>query len=188
MTTYYHQLESPTNDKLTQLVQVGRHTIHMDFQWAIASQEQLDMILRYIERMANSDPIVRSGHEYDRSYNYVLYYTDLAGVDLDTWLDSNPDLPKSLIGKSRDIQKTALYERISEMSALLPTINQYLEVLRWQVKVTTDGTHQTIAVVEPGGWFRNQDNTYAFRFMSEKAYIGREDLNKVYVEFEVYDE
>ena len=185
--TYYYKLDVDSSEtSVTQMIQAGTKTIQFDFQWAVASEEQFNLVARYLTNKANTDPLYDDG-EYDRSYDWYTYYMDLAGVDLDTWLDTNPILPHSIYGLTRSRQKSLLRLNITEAQSLQPAILLYTEVLKWQFTATVSGD-TTVGYVQPGGWYRNQDNSYSFRFLSGQTRIGKEDLSNVYIVFEVYDE
>lgn len=184
---YVYEIKQPESDHDVQLVQVGDKSIELEFQWAIASAEQLTLILRKFNTMANNDPIVRHDGTLDRSYSYLEFYYGLALKDLNEWLDTNPELPRSLAEVSRSRQLTLLQGRIELCVGMMPTVTQYIEVMRWQVRVTC-GSRSTVAVVQPGGWFQNQDESFAFRFLTSLQYVGEDDLGSVIMQFEVYDE
>lgn len=185
--TYYYKITDSTGGpRVAQNIQVGTKTIHFVFQWAVASEEQFNIIARYLTGKASNDPLY-DGEQYIREYDWYSYYISLVGKDLDKWLDAQKVLPVSLLNKSRDQQKYLLGIYIKEAIALHPAIQLYTEVLRWSFTATLD-SEATVGYIIPGGWYRNQDNTYAFRFMSGQEVIGRNDINNVYIVFEVYDE
>lgn len=170
-------------------IQVGSETVRFRFQWAIASEEQYNLIMRYIDTKTNSDPLNNDG-TYTYEYDYMAYYLNLSTMteeELDEWLDTNPVLPNSILNSVRASQILMLQKRITECLALKPVIDQYKEVLRWQFKATYKD-QVTVGFIEPGGWYRNQDPNLCFRFVSELPYIGRSDFNNVAIEFEVGNE
>ena len=77
---------------------------------------------------------------------------------------------------------------MEEVKALAPVINLYKDVLKWQFTMTCDTLPTAVGYVQPGGWYHNQDDSLAFRFVSELENIGKEDITKISIEFEVYDE
>lgn len=190
MVKYYYKFNDiPSGEtSVTKSISVGSRTITFDFQWAIASEEQCNMVLRYLVKRAESDPLV-VGKNIDRTYNWLEYYVRLSEEDLNAYLD-NPGarIPFAIKGLPRNRQIQILSYRIQEALSILSIVDQYVEVMRWQVTVSTADTDPTACFVELGGWNRNQDNHFAFRFLSGLPYIGKDNLNELYVEFEVYDE
>lgn len=172
-----------TND-----ITVGDRSIQFRFQWAVASEEQLNLLLAYIDTKMRSDPLVIEG-AYVRNYDYMNYYLGLSGKNdeqLGEWLDSHPVLPASIEKASRAAQLMMLHTRISECEALDPVLKQYREVVRWQFH-SIYNNEVNVGFIEPGGWYRSQDTGLQFRFVSELPYIGKEDFNQVTLEFEVGD-
>lgn len=191
MTSYYYNIADVDTSltTVTQIVTVGSRTLTFTFQWAVASEEQAQLVDKYLTRLAASDPLKMADGGYNREYDWYSYYIALASVDLDEWLDSDPTLPVSVLKEdTRAGQKQVLRRNISTASTLSPVILLYSETLRWQFQVTCADTDTITGLVEPGGWFRNQDSKFAFRFHSARTYIGKEDINELALEFEVYDE
>lgn len=170
-------------------IRVGNKSVLFKFQWAVASEEQYNIITQYIDTKTRSDPLDDNG-TFSYEYDYVGYYMRLAHMsdqELNDWLDTNPVLPHSVKAAERPSQLLILHNRIAESQALDPVLKQYKEVLRWQFKATYKD-QITTGYIEPGGWYRNQDPELCFRFVSELPYIGRKDFNNVMIEFEVNDE
>ena len=185
---YTLQLELPEDNATTVInnIQVGNDIAYFRFQWAIASEEQYNLIRNYIAVKTKSDPINDQG-VYTYNYDYMEYYLSLADkteAELNDWLDTNPPLPNSILNSVRASQLLMFRQRIQEALALEPVIAQYKEVVKWQFHVTYKG-QTTVGVIEPGGWYRNQDPDMSFRFVSELDHIGRTDFNNVTIEFEV---
>lgn len=185
---YTVQLSLPNTDDtvLVNNIQVGNEDIRFRFQWAVASEEQYNLIMRYIDTKTKSDPLNNQG-TYTYDYDYMDYYlrlADMSDEELNTWLDTNPILPNSIYNSERASQILMLQKRITEVITLQPVIAQYKEVLRWQFQATYKD-QITVGFIEPGGWYRNQDPDLCFRFVSELPYIGRTDFNNVTIEFEV---
>ncbi|MBO5921207.1 MAG: hypothetical protein J6Q48_02325 [Bacteroidaceae bacterium] len=163
--------------------------VQFRFQWAVASDEQYNLIMRYINTKTRSDPLNDNG-TFTYEYDYLSYYLALKDMDndeLNAWLDTDPVLPNSIVNSVRASQLLMLKSRIKECIALKPVVDQYKEVLRWQFQATYKG-QITIGFIEPGGWYRNQDPDLCFRFVSELPYIGYKDFNNVTIEFEVGNE
>lgn len=187
---YTYNLTQPDDDQMrvVQNISVGSKMLQFTFQWASTSQEQYDIIMRYLDMHASSDPIIM-GDTYVRDYDYLDYYMRLSGLkeeELIEWLDEAPPLPKSISLAPRVSQLVMLKERIATCEALQPTVDQYKEVLRWAFKMQYD-EEITVGAVEPGGWYRNQDAEFSFRFVSDLPAIRYGDLGNVTIEFEVYD-
>lgn len=187
---YSYTLTQPeeNQDRLVQNISVGSKTLQFTFQWASTSQEQYDIIIRFLTNRAIADPLIL-GDTYVRDYDYLDYYMRLSGMreeDLEEWLDEAPPLPKSISLAPRVSQLILLKERITMCEALQPTIDQYQEVLRWSFKMRYN-EETNVGVVEPGGWYRNQDPEFSFRFVSDLPKIQYKDLGNVTIEFEVYD-
>lgn len=185
---YTLQLSSPEEGATTinNTVQIGNETIDFKFQWAVASEEQYNIILRYLDTKTRSDPLNDHG-TYTYSYDYMEYYLALADKndqELNEWLDTDPVLPNSILSAVRASQILMLKKRIAECVALRPVILQYRDVVKWQFKATYKD-QVTVGLIEPGGWYRNQDPELSFRFVSELAYVGFKDFNNVSIEFEV---
>jgi hypothetical protein len=185
---YTLQLELPEDNATTVInnIQVGNDIAYFRFQWAIASEEQYNLIRNYISIKTKSDPINDHG-VYTYNYDYMAYYLSLADkteAELNDWLDTDPPLPNSILNSVRASQLLMFRQRIREALALEPVIAQYKEVVKWQFHVTYKG-QTTVGVIEPGGWYRNQDPDMSFRFVSELDHIGRTDFNNVTIEFEV---
>ena len=126
---------------------------------------------------------------YSYNYDYMGYYLALKGKtdeELNEWLDTKPVLPNSILNSVQASQLLMLKKRIAECLILEPVVAQYKEVVKWQCRAVFRD-QVTVGVIEPGGWYRNQDPYMSFRFVSELAHIGRKDFNNVAIEFEVYD-
>ena len=174
-------------DAFTQMIQVGSYVLTFNFQWAIVSEEQYTMILRYLNNKASNDPLVMAGN-YVRNYDWFEYYNALKNKNLDEWLDSNPLLPVSLSGKARSEQKRLLNIYLTEMLSLEPVVLLYKDILKWQFTATGPGIDTTVGYVQPGGWYHNQDSVLSFRFISELDKIDRDTISEVTIQFEVYNE
>lgn len=188
MTRYSYDItleESSTS--FTKLIQVGNRALTFAFQWAVVSEEQYALIERYLTTKAQSDPLFENG-EFNRSYDWFSYYYSLKDTDLDTWLDSGPVLPASLHNKSREQQLYLLNIYITEAKSLEPAISLYKDVLKWEFTMTCDDLDTAVGYVQPGGWYHHQDNSLSFCFVSALDNIGKDDITKVSIMFEVYDE
>lgn len=167
-------------------IQVGSNIVQFRFQWAIASEEQYNIIMQYLDTKTKSDPLNDDG-AFTYDYNYMSYYMPLAGKteeELGEWLDTNPVLPNSIKTASRSSQLAMLQNRIAECVSLHPTIKQYRETLRWQFH-SFFNNETNVGLIELGGWYRTQDPLLRYRFVSPLTYIGKDDFDKVTIEFEV---
>jgi hypothetical protein len=170
-------------------ITVGTYNLPFRFQWAVASEEQYNILISYIDTKTKSDPMLIDG-VYTYNYNYMEYYLalrDKTEAELNDWLDSDPVLPQSIAAASRASQLIMLKNRIKECTALEPVLAQYEEVIKWQFHVTIEG-EVNVGVIEPGGWYRHQDGILSFRFVSALPHIGRNDFDKVTMEFEINNE
>lgn len=189
MVKYYYKIDNSSESRsFTQLIQVGMRTLEFHFQWAIVSEEQFRLIVNYLNRRANTDPILRRNGNYDRDYNWYTYYIDLVGTNLEEWLGGNPEIPESLIGKTRAKQLSLLRMYIGEAISLQPAVRLYTDLLRWGFRMTCDDLDTVVGFVQPGGWYHNQDSKLSFRFTSAMEDINEESISQVVIEFEVYDE
>lgn len=166
-------------------ITVGSRNIQFRFQWAVASEEQYNIIQQYLDTKTKSDPLVVDG-AYNYNYDYIDYYVPLQGMsdnDITEWMQENP-LPSSIVVVPLLSQLMVLKTRAREAAALKPVVEQYKEVLRWQFH-STYNNEVNVGFIEPGGWYRNQDTDLQFRFISPLSYIGKNDFDKVTLEFEV---
>ena len=191
--TYTLQLSKPSGEPnattIYKEVVVGPYNLSFRFQWAVASEEQYDILMAYIDTKTKSDALDVNG-AYTYNYDYMDYYLALSEKseqELNDWLDTHPVLPVSIEAAPRASQLIMLKTRIKECVALDPVLKQYEEVIKWQFHVTFDG-ETNVGVIEPGGWYRNQDTKLCFRFVSELDHIGRNDFNNVTMEFEIDNE
>lgn len=191
MNRYKFLLNDVNSEDTTVLrtIQVGKHRLQFTFQWAVASDEQLQLVYRYLQTKAMSDPLKDVDGNYNRYYDWFAYYGALIGIDLSKWLDTNPVLPMSVLKQTtKEQQISVLNMYIEEAETLVPILLLYHETVLWQFRTVLDDHEQTTGLLRLGGWFRNQDNTLAFRFTSELEGIEQGDLSNVTIEFEVYDE
>lgn len=186
-TLYTLQLEKQEGETtVLNDITIGDRSIQFRFQWAVASEEQYQILVHFIDTKAHSDPLEIDG-AYTYSYDYMDYYLTLAEKteqELNDWLDTDPVLPVSIKRAERSAQLLMLSSRIQECVLLQPVMAQYKEVLRWQFHALYED-EINVGFIEPGGWYRSQDAALQFRFVSPLPYIGKEDFNQVTLEFEV---
>lgn len=189
MVKYYYRITNEGNEtNFKQLIRVGTRILTFQFQWAIISEEQNQNVEEYLRRKANTDPILRKSGNYDRDYSWFEYYNNLIGVDLDTWVATAPELPISVLTKSKSQQINLLNSYIEEAKALSPIITLYTDLLKWGFTMQGEDIEYTVGLVQPGGWYHNQNNKLSFRFTSELPRIDVDTIDQVIIEFEVYDE
>ena len=167
-------------------ISVGGGTILIQLQWAVASEEQYNIVARYLKTKSDSDPLNNNG-EYSYDYDYLEYYyalKDYTEEELTEWIQTASPIPNSLIGKPPASQLKLLQLRIEECETLYPVVQLYKELLRWQFKATYNDD-VIVGLVEPGGWYLNQDAALSFRFVSDLTAIRQSDLDKVTMEFEI---
>lgn len=167
-------------------ISVGGGTILIQLQWAVASEEQYNIVARYLKTKSDSDPLNNNG-EYSYDYDYLEYYyalKDYTEEELTEWVQTASPIPNSLIGKPPASQLKLLQLRIEECEALYPVVQLYKELLRWQFRATYNDDI-IVGLVEPGGWYMNQDAALSFRFVSDLTAIRQSDLDKVTMEFEI---
>ena len=143
--------------------------------WDTVLQYQYDIIKNRLTTMSKADPLY-SNEDYNRDYDYMEYYMALDGVNISDWLDTNPPLPNSLKTLPKETQIFIIQDRIALCKDLQPILTKYEEGLRWNIIVRDGKGTKTSAVIQPGGWFRNQADDYSFVFLSTKEYVGFDDL------------
>ena len=187
MKKYEFKLQD-TSDDFTTAVQVGTHAASLRCTWAIASNEQSDILEKSIREASLRDPLIsRDKMTISRAYDWVEFYYNIRYADLEQWFNTADMIPQSITGMSTSQAVSVIQQRvvIAESTVNLRTL--YKETLRWQF--TWKGDEDTITgFIQPGGWYRWQDRSYAFRFVSDREYIGKDDLPYIKVEIEVYDE
>lgn len=149
--------------------------LQIEGSWDTVLQYQYDIIKNRLVTMAKADPLYDEG-DYARDYDYMDYYMALDGVNLSDWLDTNPPIPNSLKTLTKETQIYILQDRIAFCKELQPVLIKYEEGLRWNVVIKDSNGVKTSAVVQPGGWFRNQADDYSFVFTSTKDHVGYDDL------------
>jgi hypothetical protein len=187
-TVYTLPLKLPEADATTifKNITVGDRNIQFRFQWAVASEEQYNIVLQYLSLKTKSDPLYVDG-AYTYNYDFIEYYYPLSlmtDAELEEWIGEEHPLPASIVSAQLAAQMTVLKMRAKEAASLKPVVEQYKEVLKWQFHSLYNG-ETNVGVVEPGGWYRSQDVDLQFRFVSPLAYIGRKDFERVTIEFEV---
>lgn len=186
---YVAQLQQPDegNTYVFNTINVAGNTITFEFKWASASEEQFNMVRKWIDQQAYTDPII-IGNTFVTEYDWLEFYYKLRNMsdsELITWVhDPDTQLPKSLQTGEDYSRLVLIKERIAECVSLYPVVQQYKEIMRWQFKSTFNG-EVNVGAIEIGGWYRNQDSQLSFRFVSDLEAIGYNDLGNVEIEFEI---
>ena len=185
MTTYYHTISRPTDaTTFSMLVAAGSAHLTFDFVWDTVNEEQYSVVYRALKARAESDPLLYSDKTIDREYNWIDWYTSLP-LDIATALEEGMEYPQSIKDLSNEDKAAILESRREEAYELKDMIAQYVTQLVWNVAVTdTNGVTHT-GTVTPGGWINSLGLDWRVRFVSSLTRIGKEDLGKLYIEFEV---
>lgn len=169
------------------LLSVGEHNLTFSFTWPAVIQDQVDIVEKRVTDMSTNDPLI-GGEGMNRSYDYIDYYTSIPdfGAGMEEWWTEQTMIPSSL----RNTSTSAVYSVLTSRKALCTQMKAYIselsEMLYWTAEVVDENNEVTVAPVIPGGWYRNQDEQYAFRFTSEMDNIGQDDLARTSLEVEVY--
>lgn len=191
MTTYTLDIpEDNIDDSFELVVSVGSKSITMSFLWDNAAEEQYNELVQACKVESQSDPLKEVGY-YNKDYDYIEYWEQFRNMSQQQRLDwcKNPTWapPASFSGLSPERQVVLIGEHLEDTQEATRRLTVFKECMRWQVKADYEGDID-VAVVQTGGWYRQQNSIYAFRFVSSLDEIGRDDLKTVTIEFEVYDE
>ena len=178
MSLYAGYLQDSTISPNEQEFAAGDYTLSFTFSWPNEEQVQYDNLLTNLANPANNDPIVDADGNYVRDYDYIEYWL---GVTEET-----TEWPISTRNLSAEGKQAYVEEKQAECLALKEIKEIYEELLFWNF-VCTDGEKTTTGILHLGGWFCFAENGYMFRFVSDKAEIGREDLKYVRVEVQIND-
>ena len=190
--TYQMTHTEEDGDDFITSIQVGDYIVQFRFLWPTASYEQYSNIERHYNKMTKNDPLI-ADDIINTDYNYIVYYLKardeikniVSPNPYRDWLDSQEYLPRSISVAPSMSQELMLQERIAECSTVEPIIAQYIEVLRWQFRMSFED-EVNVGTITPGGWYRNQNTMFSFRFVTELESVGRDDINNVTIQFEVY--
>lgn len=182
--------EDNIDDEFELIASVGNKNFTLRFLWDTAAEEQYNELIDACKVEASSDSLKYDDH-YERDYDYVEYWEQFRSMSNQQRLEwaKNPTwaIPSSFVGLTPERRVVLIQEHLEDTAEVTRRLTVFKECMRWQVVVDMED-ERDVAVVQTGGWYRNQDNSYAFRFVSSLSEIGRDDLKNVTMEFEVYDE
>lgn len=183
MIPYEYRIESEDNITLN----VGSHRLDIEWRWNDVVQEQYDTFTKQINVTRKLDPMISDNGSIIRDYDYLNYYTQTVPQEVteqEAWLASQTVLPESI----RRDGINRLRTNVELANALVIYQEELLERLHYQAIITDETSEKTVADVIIGGWYRNQDQRYAFKFDADINNIRQNQLNLVTMRFEVYDE
>lgn len=159
--------------------------------WDKVLQYQYDIIEEGLKTRSSSQPLLLPNGELLRTYDYIQYYLPFTDPEFNFEEWWNGDKPEGVpfdVSRMELTQAQYLMNQRAEFcKELSPIIQKYREGLRWDILIEDNKGERTSAVIQPGGWFRNQMLDYSFKFISEKASIGVDDLSYVTMIIEVKD-
>lgn len=159
--------------------------------WDNVLQYQYDIIKEGLRTRSSSQPLLLPNGELLRTYDYIQYYLPFTDpeFDFEEWWngDKSEGVPFDVSRMELTQAQYLINQRAGFCKELFPIVQKYKEGLRWNVLVEDNNGGRTSAVIQPGGWFRNQALNYSFKFISEKASIGVSDLPYVTMIIEVKD-
>lgn len=176
MDIYRTTLASIPSYDFEQQIQAGTHLLTFHFLFDEAYEEQYNILKRALDDRAKADPLVK-GIEIVRDYDWVDWYVQ--------WNEEVEEKPQSLRDLNDDLFVDMMRERQEEAKELLRRREVYTEALFWNVEVTDADGNTITGDVQPGGWLHNQDAEWRVRFVSDLDKIGKNDLMKMSIEFEV---
>lgn len=152
-------------------------SITVSAQWDTVLQYQYDLIEDGLKTKAYSLPLIKKG-EMIRDYDYLEYYLQFASEDFNwiEWWATTDTKPFDVRSMGLAQARYLIKERAGFCKELRPIVTKYEEGLRWNITVEDTYGGTSTAVIQPGGWFKNQDFNYSYRFVSEKARIGHDDI------------
>lgn len=159
--------------------------------WDSVLQYQYDIIKEGLRTRAESQPLLLPNGELSRDYDYIQYYLPFTDPDFnfEEWWEGDraEGVPFDVSRMELTQAQYIMNQRAGFCKELAPIIQKYKEGLRWNVLVEDNNGERTSAVIQPGGWFRNQALDYSFKFISEKPAIGIDDIPYVTMIIEVKD-
>lgn len=159
-------------------VQAGHHMFMFVFSWPENETDEYNQWQERLSIRSASDPLIKDG-DILRDYDYIEYYMNLPDE-----LPPDYPLPKSLKNMTPEEREQEIQVRKEEVVALNTMLNEYRQLMSWNFSYTVEGVTKT-GMLKIGGWYK--EDLYRFRFVSDKEEIGPQDLDKVTVEFEVYE-
>lgn len=186
MNTYNYRIttDTATTNTATLLVSAGIRSFQFNFVWDTVNQEQYDILDKGLKDRALADPLL-DGSDIIRDYDWIDWYLALP-LDIESYLINGGAYPQSLRNTDTAVRANLMNESRDEAKVLSRIRNIYKDQLVWNVVITELTTSKVLTgVVRPGGWINNQSDIWRVRFVSALTEIGKEDLNKVFIEFEV---
>lgn len=167
----------------------GDHQLSVEFRWPIVEQELWDTFVLRVTDMASGDPIIEENGTFNRSYDYIDYYTETVPQDIterEVWWNEQTSIPASLKGKTYEQVSGILQDRVVLATGMAEYRQELSEALHYQGIITDENSETVIVDVLPGGWFHNQDDNWAIRFVADTNAIAKDRLGNVTVEVESY--
>lgn len=186
MNTYNYRIttDTATTDTATLLVSAGSRSFQLNFIWDTVNQEQYDIVDRGLKDRALADPLL-DGSDIIRDYDWIDWYLALP-LDIETYLRNGGAYPQSLRNTEITVRANLMNSYREEAKDLKRIRTIYEDQLVWNVVVTELTTTEMLTgVVRTGAWINNQSDVWRLRFVSALTEIGKEDLSKVFIEFEV---
>lgn len=186
MNTYNYRITTDTeaSDTAALLISAGTRSFQFNFAWDTVNQEQYDILDRGLKDRALADPLL-DGSDIIRDYDWIDWYLALP-IDIENYLNNGGAYPQSLRNTAVAVRANLMNEFREEAKVLKRIRTIYIDQLVWNVVITELTTSKVLTgVVRPGAWINNQSDIWRVRFVSALTEIGKEDLNKVFIEFEV---
>lgn len=194
MSLYYKStISNPEGlDSFSQEITVGSFVLTFTFRYTEALQEQIDLMERFFETRAKSDPLYQDGN-YVRDYDWYSYYEALISeTNLITWLNSDPVLPQSIRRLSSTARKVSLLQtNIAIVKSLQEQYETNKEAVGWMFTMTCPGLNTAAAKLIPGGWYHYDLDNISWKFekdsSSDVSTIGKDELDGTIIYFEDYN-
>lgn len=185
---YSTTLSNNTADTFAMEITVGSHKLSCTFVWPAYIQELYDNAELQVQAMRDADPLVGGG-VITRDYDYISYYIAAANASsLDTWYESQEQLPQSVAQLGKSTALSIISSRCTTCVGIQAYLDQLAETLAWQCTIVEDG-EKTVTDIIPGGLFRSASLNWGVRFTTESLEtVNHDQLDRVTMEFEVYDE
>lgn len=187
MTTYEARLTSAPSDNFSQTIVSGNVQLQLNFKWDNTLQEPYDEIIRALKARADADPLIDNNSLIERDYDWIDWRLSLP-ADLETYLEEGGKYPQSIKNVNNVIKADILRGQIEEAKELEAVRSGYEVGLRWCCSITDDSGDVVVCSVEPGGWVNEQSLKWRLKFESDLDKIGHDDLLKMLIVTEVYDE
>ena len=111
MKKYEFKLQD-TSDDFTTAVQVGTHAASLRCTWAIASNEQSDILEKSIREASLRDPLMsRDKMSISRAYDWVEFYYSIRYADIEQWFKEHNTLRPRKADKRIAVQWAMDYYR-----------------------------------------------------------------------------